>query len=67
LYIAYNNLEVNIMKNKDRKIVSKAQKMADSATQAFISEKSLETDPQGSYTGYPKDPNEVPTQDADDL
>jgi len=55
------------MKNKDRKIVSKAQKMADSATQAFISEKSLETDPQGSYTGYPKDPNEVPTQDADDL
>ncbi len=24
-------------------------------------------DPQGSYTGVPADPNEVPVQDADDL
>ena len=25
------------------------------------------TDPNGSYTGRPKDPNERPVQDADDL
>jgi hypothetical protein len=25
------------------------------------------TDPQGSYTGKPLNPNEVPVQDADDL
>lgn len=25
------------------------------------------TDPQGSWTGQPQDPNEVPVQDADDL
>ncbi len=25
------------------------------------------TDPQGSYTGVPADPTEVPVQDADDL
>ena len=55
------------MKNKDRKNISKAQEKADLATQAFISPKSFENDPQGSYTGCPKDSNEVPTQDADDL
>lgn len=25
------------------------------------------TDPDGSYTGRPKDPREIPVQDADDL
>lgn len=28
---------------------------------------SARTDPQGSYTGTPADPYEVPVQDADDL
>lgn len=27
----------------------------------------VDTDPFGSYTGNPKDPNEKPVQDADDL
>lgn len=27
----------------------------------------IDTDPQGSYTGQPDDPREVPVQDADDL
>ncbi len=27
----------------------------------------IETDPNGSYTGRPKDPNDKPVQDADDL
>ena len=29
--------------------------------------KKVDTDPQGSYTGRPQDPHEVPVQDADDL
>lgn len=32
-----------------------------------VSMKSRKTDPFGSYTGNPKNPNETPTQDADDL
>lgn len=31
------------------------------------SDKLIQTDPQGSYTGRPKDPCETPVQDADDL
>lgn len=27
----------------------------------------IETDPNGSYTGRPKDPTDKPVQDADDL
>ena len=27
----------------------------------------IKTDPQGSYTGKPADPNDEPVQDADDL
>ena len=30
-------------------------------------DKRIETDPNGSYTGRPKDPYEKPIQDADDL
>lgn len=30
-------------------------------------DKAIKTDPQGSYTGRPADPYEVPVQDADDL
>lgn len=29
--------------------------------------KKIDTDPFGSYTGRPDDPNEKPVQDADDL
>ena len=31
------------------------------------SKKKIITDPNGSYTGKPKNPEEVPVQDADDL
>ena len=34
---------------------------------AMVDEGSLKTDPQGSYTGKPKEPLEIPVQDADDL
>ena len=29
--------------------------------------KRIVTDPNGSYTGRPRDPEEIPVQDADDL
>ena len=29
--------------------------------------KKINTDPQGSYTGWPEEPYEKPVQDADDL
>lgn len=32
-----------------------------------MKEKKIEVDPNGSYTGRPKDPYEKPIQDADDL
>lgn len=67
MYNEHNNFGVNDMKNKDRKNIKKAQDKANSATQAFISPESFKNDPQGSYTGRPKNANEVPTQDADDL
>jgi len=35
--------------------------------QGFMAASSVETDPQGMYTGVPADPYEKPVQDADDL
>ena len=51
-----NQKKVN---KKKEKISSKAVKNAKKSA--------IQTDPFGSYTGRPKDSNEVPTQDADDL
>lgn len=34
---------------------------------SIINEPPSDTDPFGSYTGKPMDPNETPVQDADDL
>ena len=44
-----------------------AQKKAMEGARAYCGEKEKKTDPQGSWTGQPKDKNEVPVQDADDL
>lgn len=33
----------------------------------MVREEKIVTDPQGSYTGRPKDREEIPVQDADDL
>lgn len=51
----------------DKKKNSKAQKEAQKAAEAFVSESSLKNDPFGSYTGQPKEVGEKPVQDADDL
>lgn len=46
-------------KKKDKKPMEKAMDMT------IV--QSARTDPQGSWTGTPADPYEVPVQDADDL
>lgn len=43
-----------------------AQKKAMEVVAAYCKAKT-EADPLGSWTGQPKNPNEVPVQDADDL
>ena len=34
---------------------------------AYVSKKQQKTDPQGSWTGKPRDKDEIPVQDVDDL
>ncbi len=46
---------------------SQAQKASESAAKSFVSEETLKADPSGSYTGHPRNRNEKPEQDADDL
>lgn len=48
---------------KYQKSNSKTQKAID----AFATPSAKRTDPFGSYTGQPRNKNEVPVQDADDL
>ena len=55
------------MNNKNKKNDTKAQKKAESVTDAFVAESSYKNDPFGCYTGKPKDPKDTPEQDADDL
>jgi len=40
---------------------------ANEVVRAYLSKDILETDPNGSYTGNPKEKFEKPVQDADDL
>ena len=43
-----------------------AQKKAMEVVRAYC-QRGAQTDPMGSWTGQPKDKNETPVQDADDL
>ncbi len=52
-----------MFKKKDKK--NPDQAMQDAMDMTIW--QSAKTDPQGSYTGTPADPYEVPVQDADDL
>lgn len=47
--------------------IPQKQHISNPIVQAIINEPYSATDPNGSYTGKPKDKNEVPVQDADDL
>lgn len=51
------------MKKNKKNITNKAKEAANE----FATEKQLSTDPMGSYTGKPKNKDEIPVQDADDL
>ena len=53
----------NISNNKE----SKAQKKAQQVVDAYVGKSQLKSDPMGSWTGKPQNPNDVPVQDADDL
>ncbi len=57
-------MENNIKKNKNQ---GRIPPQAKAIVQTYVDEGSLSTDPQGSYTGTPREPGEVPVQDADDL
>lgn len=50
---------------KNKKAVKKANVTKN--VLEIISMEASKTDPNGSYTGTPINPNEVPVQDADDL
>lgn len=39
----------------------------DKLSRGDVMKKKIKTDPQGSYTGRPENPYELPVQDADDL
>lgn len=44
-----------------------AQSEAEAATEAYVVQSSFDADPAGGYTGHPKDKDDKPVQDADDL
>lgn len=53
------------MVKKEKRFVSSKDPMA--KAMAMTDCQSARTDPQGSWTGVPADPEEKPVQDADDL
>lgn len=55
------------MNEKKKKKMMEPTQRAMEITDVFVSQGSMKSDPNGSYTGKPIDPNEVPVQDADDL
>ncbi len=53
------------MKQKEKN--KQNQPSAQQIVNDYVLESSNETDPLGSYTGKPLNPEDLPTQDADDL
>ena len=52
---------------KEIKFENKAMRRAKQVAESYADEKQVLLDPNGSWTGVPRDASEVPTQDADDL
>lgn len=52
---------------KKMKKISRAQQKAVEVAEAYVSKEQINADPNGSWTGKPRNANEVPVQDADDL
>ncbi len=44
-----------------------AQQKAQQVVDVYTSKEQMKTDPLGSWTGRPRNANEIPVQDADDL
>ena len=57
----------NSRSNKLNNLQSNAQRKAQQVVDKYVTHAQLRTDPQGSWTGKPRNSNEVPVQDADDL
>ncbi|MGM9551740.1 MAG: hypothetical protein ACI3XA_05740 [Clostridia bacterium] len=52
---------------KNYRMNEKIKKMGEEIAKEFINTDTLHTDPLGSWTGTPRDRDDKPTQDADDL
>ncbi len=46
---------------------NKKQTKVEEVVKSYTDKQSIKSDPNGSWTGRPKDKNEIPVQDADDL
>ena len=55
-----------IKKKKDM-FIPKRKSLAQQVVECYTEQAQLDTDPMGSWTGKPADPDDVPVQDADDL
>ena len=61
----YNKVEEYTMRKEKRQAT--AQQKAQQVVDVYTSKEQMKTDPLGSWTGRPRNANEVPVQDADDL
>ena len=52
---------------KEKKNQKERGKCSSDACELDFIKESIDTDPLGMYTGVPKNPNDTPVQDADDL
>ena len=52
---------------KKARVNERIKKLGEEIAREFVTRDSLKSDPLGSWTGTPQDPNDKPTQDADDL
>lgn len=54
-------------KERVRRDAARAQNIENPLVRAMVTQTYSHTDPNGSYTGKPEDPAELPQQDVDDL
>ncbi len=52
---------------KKARVNERIKKLGEEIAREFINPDTLHADPLGSWTGTPADPDDKPTQDADDL
>lgn len=62
-----NTQNNSLNSTRNNNLQSNAQRKAQQVVDEYVTHAQLKTDPQGSWTGKPRNANEVPVQDADDL